>query len=147
MIIKSGLLRVMVASTLGVAALLIPNSAASAAASSDTSQSLDFTEVISATCSESWHVTEIETFPIIGDDVIQVKAEITKNPCGLSNGLEAGLQLVTNITGDLNTYYGGDVHGTGKVSEIDGDGSVATCHKFGARWWNNVNWVYTWRDC
>jgi hypothetical protein len=146
MTIKVSRTRLMVASAVGVITILASASPAFAASPSGT-QEQTYTVQDASGCTETFTVSESLWTPIVGDSQYRVDAEFTKNPCGLTNGLEAGLTATTVVGGVTGTDYGGDVHKVGTISEASADANLDYCNQYGARWWNGSSWDYYWWNC
>ena len=134
-------------SVLTVAALgLVTVGAASASTSVVQSQDLTITDASSG-CYEVFTVSEHVAGPTWGNRNYVVDAQFTKNPCGLTNGLEAGLKVSDISSGFTTTAYGADIHNLGVISEVTADANTNWCDKYGARWWNGSAWQYYWYTC
>jgi len=110
----------MIASAAGALAVLAPSAAFAASVShpqaavpSDTTAGPPGVTVTDPAtgCTETWSYSATVHTPIIGDPYYTADAHYTSNPCGLTNGLEVGLQYTVVLTGSLETVWGNDIHG------------------------------------
>jgi len=144
----------MIASAAGALAVLAPSAAFAASVShpqaavpSDTTAGPPGVTVTDPAtgCTETWSYSATVHTPIIGDPYYTADAHYTSNPCGLTNGLEVGLQYTVVLTGSLETVWGNDIHGLDQTSDVGPvDAATSYCDKFGTRWWNGSNWQYNW---
>src|SRR5215472_16936378 len=119
---------------------------ASASTSGVQSQELTVTNARTA-CIEVFTVSERVVGPTWGTRNYVLDAQFTRNPCGLTNGLEAGLKVSDTSSGATTTAYGADIHTLGVISEVTANANTNWCDKYGARWWNGSTWNYYWYTC
>ncbi len=138
---KSGVVSLMAASMVGATALFAPAVSASTTTAAVTGdESGNVTLQVSNSCSEHWNWDYSYT-PF----KVYMKVTITSNPCGITNGVEAGLKGHEILV--KKSSFGGSVHKVGATSATSQWKTSFTCDDYGWRWWNGASWTYTWKPC